>query len=127
MGVVFKSYRNEVMNAIEQAKSRALETVGGMAESDVKRKLTQNKSVQSGILRNSITHQRVDENTEAIGTDIEYAPYVEFGHHQQPGRYVPALKKRLKLSWVPPKPFMRPAVEGNMKKYRAVIENEMPK
>ena len=26
---------------------------------------------------------------------------VEFGHRQQPGRYVPALGKRLRESWVP--------------------------
>lgn len=32
---------------------------------------------------------------------VEYAPYVEFGHRQQPGRYVPALGKKLKADWVP--------------------------
>jgi len=31
---------------------------------------------------------------------VEYASYVEYGHRQTPGRYVPALGKRLKLSWV---------------------------
>ena len=127
MSVIFKSYSKDVKNEIDQAIAKALETVGGMAESDVKKKLTQNKSVQTGNLRNSITHRRVNETTEAVGTNVEYAPYVEYGHHQQPGRYVPALKKRLKVSWVAPKPYMRPAIEGNMKKYRAVIENEMPK
>lgn len=30
----------------------------------------------------------------------EYASYVEYGHRQTPGRYVPALGKRLKASWV---------------------------
>lgn len=30
----------------------------------------------------------------------EYAVYVEYGHRQQPGRYVPALGKRLVKSWV---------------------------
>ena len=30
----------------------------------------------------------------------EYASYVEYGHRQTPGRYVPALGKRLKVSWV---------------------------
>lgn len=30
----------------------------------------------------------------------EYASYVEFGHRQRPGRYVPALGKSLKASWV---------------------------
>ena len=30
----------------------------------------------------------------------EYASYVEFGHRQRPGRYVPALGKSLKAGWV---------------------------
>lgn len=34
---------------------------------------------------------------------VKYAPYVEDGHQQTPGRFVPALGKRLKKSWVPGK------------------------
>ena len=30
----------------------------------------------------------------------EYASYVEYGHRQTPGRFVPAIGKRLKKSWV---------------------------
>lgn len=31
---------------------------------------------------------------------VEYASYVEYGHRQEPGRYVPELGKRLKKGWV---------------------------
>lgn len=31
---------------------------------------------------------------------VEYASYVEYGHRQEPGRFVPAIGKRLKRSWV---------------------------
>lgn len=31
---------------------------------------------------------------------VKYASYVEFGHRQEPGRYVPAIGKRLKAGWV---------------------------
>lgn len=31
---------------------------------------------------------------------VEYASYVEYGHRQEPGRYVPALGKQLKQGWV---------------------------
>lgn len=31
---------------------------------------------------------------------VKYASYVEFGHRQTPGRFVPALGKRLKQGWV---------------------------
>ena len=38
---------------------------------------------------------------------MEYASYVERGHRQTPGRYVPAIGKRLKASWVPGQWFMQ--------------------
>lgn len=78
--------------------------------------------VDTGNLRDSITHAYNDDGhqvTLLVGTNVEYAPYVELGHHQQPGRFVPAIGKRLVRSWVPPKPFLRPAFENN----RGEIEN----
>jgi len=36
-----------------------------------------------------------------LNNNTEYASYVEDGHRQTPGRYVPAIGKRLKASWVP--------------------------
>lgn len=35
-----------------------------------------------------------------VFNDAEYASYVEYGHRQQSGRYVPALGKKLKAGWV---------------------------
>lgn len=35
-----------------------------------------------------------------VENPVKYASYVEYGHRQEPGRYVPALGKRLKQSWV---------------------------
>ncbi len=35
-----------------------------------------------------------------ITNPVNYASYVENGHRQQPGRYVPAIGKRLKKNWV---------------------------
>lgn len=32
---------------------------------------------------------------------VEYASYVEYGHRQRPGRYVPQIGKTLKRGWVP--------------------------
>lgn len=36
-----------------------------------------------------------------IINQVPYASYVEYGHRQEPGRYGPAINKRLKASWVP--------------------------
>lgn len=44
-----------------------------------------------------------------------YASYVEYGHRQTPGRYVPAIGKRLVASWVEGK-HMLEISEGNLQK-----------
>ena len=41
--------------------------------------------------------------TVTVENNVEYAPYVEYGHRQTPGRYVPAIGKRLKEGYVPGK------------------------
>lgn len=109
MGVIFKSYRKEVMEAERAAKARALEIIGGKAETYAKRGCP----VDTGNLRNSITHQQYDENTEVIGTNVEYAPFVELGHHTRSGSYVTG------------KPFLRPAAENHSAEYRRIIEREL--
>ena len=38
--------------------------------------------------------------TITVENNVEYAPYVEYGHRQTPGRYVPAIGKRLKEGYV---------------------------
>lgn len=38
--------------------------------------------------------------TIVVKNPVHYASYVEFGHRQTPGRYVPALGKQLKSAWV---------------------------
>lgn len=45
---------------------------------------------------------------------VEYASYVEYGHRQKPGRFVPAIGKRLKKNWVDGK-FMLTISEQEIK------------
>lgn len=106
---------------INAACRRALEICGGKAETYAKKKCPKD----TGNLQNSITHQMECDKTVAIGTPVEYAPYVEFGHHQQPGRYVPAIGKRLKASYVPGKPYLVPALEEHIDEYKNVILTEL--
>ncbi len=47
-----------------------------------------------------------------ITNPVEYASYVEYGHRQTPGRYVPAIGKRLKASWVEGKFFVKKTEEA---------------
>ena len=84
--------------------------------------------VDTGNLRDSITHAYSDEGkkvTLIVGTNVYYAPFVELGHHQQPGRFVPKIKKRLVRSWVPGKPFLRPAFENHLDEVYRLIMNTL--
>lgn len=49
-----------------------------------------------------------------IFNPMEYASYVEFGHRQTPGRYVPQIGKKLKRAWSPGK-FMMTFTEQEVK------------
>ena len=57
-----------------------------------------------GALRRGWTmrqlHHFDDTYVIEIINPVEYASYVEFGHRQVPGRYVPAINAKLKIGWV---------------------------
>ena len=63
-----------VLSALKSAKANGLEAVGMRAETHAKHKCP----VDTGRLRNSITHV-VDAEAAYVGTNVEYAPYVELG------------------------------------------------
>ena len=67
--------------------------------------------VQTGRLRASITPQIMNPALARVGTNVFYAPYVEFGHKQKPGQFVPPLKKRLVKNFSPAYPFLGPTIE----------------
>jgi len=124
MSVKYTSNASEVLSQLKQAKARSLEIIGGTAEGHAKTNIRDNGSVITSRLINSMTHQKVDENTMAIGTDVEYGPYVELGHNQKPGRYVPAIGKRLVASHVAAKPFLKPALENHKDEYIRIAKEE---
>lgn len=92
-------FQHEMGNAI----SRALEKIGLVAEGYAKRLCP----VDTGRLRNSITHT-MDEDSAYIGTNVEYAPYVELG----------TVRTRAQ-------PFLTPAAEDHMDTYRRILESEI--
>ena len=114
---ITKDNTADVKSAKQEAVARGLEMIGLQAEGYAKGLC----AVDTGNLRNSITHE-VGGDEVYVGTNVEYAPYVEFGHTQEVGRYVPKLGKRLVNSYVPPKPFLAPAVESHMVEYKKMIE-----
>ena len=65
-----------------------------------------------------------EQYTVTIINNLEYASYVEYGHRQTPGRYVPALGKTLKASWVKER-FMLTISEQEVKTLAPSILNDM--
>lgn len=85
------------------AIARALEVIGLVAEGYAKRLCP----VDTGRLRSSISHAR-DEDSAYIGTNVEYAPYVEFGTSRQKAR-----------------PYLKPAATEHGDEYREIVEQEL--
>ena len=74
MKVDYKDNSKEVLAALEKGKHNALTAIGSSAETYAK----QETPVDTGRLRNSISHA-VDGEAAYIGSNVEYAPYVELG------------------------------------------------
>lgn len=97
--------REVIANAIDRALVAALEEIGLVAEGYAKRACP----VDTGRLRSSITHI-VDEDGKCavIGTNVEYAPYVELGtRHQKP------------------QPYLKPAAEDHESTYRSIFRKHL--
>lgn len=73
ISVDFDSHTSEVLAAMHEQVAIALETIGQEAEGYAK----DDCPVDTGRLRNSISHA-VEGDDVYIGTNVEYAPYVEF-------------------------------------------------
>ena len=80
MSYTYKDNTDEVLAALESAKKRGLEAIGLTAEGYAKKVAP----VDTGRLRNSISHA-TDDEAAYIGTNVEYAPYVELGARGRPG------------------------------------------
>jgi HK97 gp10 family phage protein len=111
----------------EAACKRALERCGMQAEGYAK----EMTPVDTGNLRNSITH-KVVENEVYIGTNNEYAAYVELGtgKYAEGGRKDPWVYQDDEGRWhhtngQRAQPYLKPAVADHKQTYRNIIEDEL--
>lgn len=93
---------DEVLVAKQAAINVALEMIGIEAERYAKEYCP----VITGRLRNSITHTQGGKETEFIGSNVEYAPYVEAGTSRRK-----------------PRRFLQRAVFDHMTTYKEIAEN----
>ena len=113
---------DKILKATDEAIYNALDIIGNKA-ADYAAALA---PVKTGNLKGSMTSEvHMEEKAVYIGTNVEYAPSIEFGHHQEVGRYVPAIGKRLVREFVPAKPFLQPAIENHMDEYKHILETEI--
>lgn len=118
-----------VREEFQAACLRALEKCGLTAEGYAKLLCP----VDTGNLRNSITHQVVDvKDAVYIGSNSEYAVYVECGT----GKYYPGGRP---TPWVyqdsrgeyhlthgqRAQPYLKPSVADHVSTYRSIIQNEL--
>lgn len=105
MTVRYNSNREEITRRLNEAVAAGLKAVGIFVEGE-----TINRTpVRTGRLRDSYTHE-VDEtaNEVVIGSNVEYAPYVEFGTSRQEAQ-----------------PHLRPAITQNIDRIRRLVEEEI--
>lgn len=118
-----------VREEFQAAALRALEKCGLTAEGYAKLLC----HVDTGNLRNSITHQ-VDEAEHSvyIGTNSEYAAYVELGtgKYYPGGRQTPWMYQDSHGNWhltygQRAQPYLKPAVADHVQQYESIIRSEL--
>lgn len=79
---------------------------------------------KGGTLKRGWTVGEIEKHGGVFHIEVinptEYASYVEYGHRQEPGRFVPAIGKRLKKGWVEGK-FMLTISEQEIERDAPVI------
>lgn len=123
------SHREELLEQFNARLSRALEAIGLVAEGHAQVNLTRQHAVDTGNLRNSITHKVLtDEKKVIIGTDVEYAPYIEFGTgiytsggRQTPWAYQDAEGDFYLTRGMRVRPFLKPAVTEHKEEYKRIL------
>lgn len=134
---ITENHIDEVLSAVKSAKARALEIIGLKAEKYAKAlcrtgtsESTGKKGYRGGTLKNSITHV-VSEDTVSIGSNVEYAPYVELGtgpNFTPPPEWETFDAPRgrgVGHAYVKPRPYLRPAIEEHRGEYEQVMKSEL--
>ena len=129
----------EIKSAVEEAKYIALTIIGLKMEKYAKAlcpvgtsESTGIKGYRGGTLRNSITNE-VDSDTVRVGSNVEYAPYVELGtgpHFTPPPdweQFTTSIGTGVSKGYVHPRPYLRPAIEDHIEEFKQIMEKELKK
>ena len=102
--IVVADNTEQVTSAMKSAVEAALEEIGLVAEGAAKRLCP----VDTGRLRNSITHALMGDDSVAIGTNVEYAIYVHEGTSRHKGV-----------------PFLTQAAQNNKGRFESILRKHL--
>lgn len=102
--VKITSHVGDVKAELADRVPMILEALGIEAEGNTVDEITTLGAVDTGRLRGSITHAKDDESAY-VGTNVEYAPYVELGTYKMPAR-----------------PFLKNGILNYVDDYKRIIE-----
>lgn len=138
---IVQSNVGEVLDALHDVCPRILTMIGIKAEKYAKARCpvgtpesTGIKGYRGGTLRNSITFEvetSGSEGTVSIGSNVEYAPYVELGtgpFFEAPPpwlEFVAAQGSGGGSGYVRPRPYLKPAITDHLDMYKKIIETEL--
>lgn len=118
---------DEILAILKQRVIVALEECGALAEGYAVDLCPWN----TGTLRGSIKYRRLEHDVY-IGTNMEYAAYVEMGtgQHYPGGRQTPWSYQDEKGDWhrtkgQEAKPYLKPAVADHAKEYEYIMRNAL--
>lgn len=137
---VIEDNTEEILMMTRKAAISALKNIGMKAEKYAKGlcpvgtvESTGKKGYRGGTLRNSITHKVDRDNlTVAIGSNVEYAPYVELGtgpYFDPPPDWERFTTKKGSgingHGYVKPRKYLQPAIIDHLDEYKDIFENEL--
>lgn len=104
---------DQVLQELSKRMEQALTAIGMAAETNAKQEVTkvvydtpERGYIRTGRLRNSLSHAvQMNEQAVYIGSNVEYAGYVELG-----------------TSRMKPRPYLKPAVVNYMSEYKTLAE-----
>ena len=132
---ITKNNKDEIMSMLKDATTKSLTMIGIKAEKYAKARCpvgtsesTGIKGYRGGTLRNSITF-KVDGDKLHVGSNVEYAPYVELGtgpYFTPPPEWETFESTKgsgVGHSYVHARPFLRPAIEDHLSMYGKIIKD----
>lgn len=108
MSVKFEDNSQQFIDAMADKVKVALTEIGMQAEANAVYEITALGAVDTGNLRSSISHDDDGVDTAYVGTNVEYAPYVEMGTVHMDSR-----------------PFLKQAVQNHADEYRQMAESAL--